>query len=88
MVRITASPLSRRRHRQEVVPEGLRVLEAVGRRFGIEFKWDEFPWSCEYRASTGACAPRTGFATIRKPIGLLRRLRFPGVPDHVSLWSS
>ncbi len=28
---------------REVVPEGLRVLEAAGRKFGIEFKWEEFP---------------------------------------------
>jgi tartrate dehydrogenase/decarboxylase/D-malate dehydrogenase len=24
----------------EVVPEGIRVLEAAGRRFGISFAWD------------------------------------------------
>ncbi|MEE4300791.1 MAG: isocitrate/isopropylmalate family dehydrogenase, partial [Pseudomonadales bacterium] len=29
---------------KEVVPEGMRVLEAAGRRFGIEFVWDEYPW--------------------------------------------
>ncbi len=31
---------------REVVPEGIRVLEAVGRRFGLGFTWDEFDWSC------------------------------------------
>jgi len=39
------------------VPEGVRVLER-GRKFGIAFKWDEFPWSCEYRlkrAKSGSC---------------------------------
>ncbi|HEY6368715.1 MAG TPA: isocitrate/isopropylmalate family dehydrogenase, partial [Candidatus Binatia bacterium] len=38
---------------KEVVPEGMRVLEAAGRKFNIAFRWDEFPWSCEYRAKHG-----------------------------------
>src|SRR6266446_6726980 len=31
---------------KEVVPEGIRVLEAAGRRFGFQFNWHEFDWSC------------------------------------------
>ncbi|HEY7644918.1 MAG TPA: tartrate dehydrogenase, partial [Hyphomicrobiales bacterium] len=31
---------------KEVVPEGIRVLDAAGRRFGISFTWDHFDWSC------------------------------------------
>ncbi len=27
---------------KETVPEGVRVLEAAGRRFGIAFQWQEF----------------------------------------------
>ena len=27
----------------EVVPEGIRVLEAAGRKFGFAFRWDEKP---------------------------------------------
>ena len=38
---------------KEVMPEGLRALEAVGRKFGIEFKFDEFDWSCDYYAKHG-----------------------------------
>ncbi len=37
----------------EVVPEGLRVLEAVGRRYGIDYKYSDFDWSCERYAKTG-----------------------------------
>ena len=36
---------------KEVVPEAIGVLEATGRRFGIEFQFDEFPWSCDHHAS-------------------------------------
>jgi tartrate dehydrogenase/decarboxylase/D-malate dehydrogenase len=32
---------------KEVVPEGLRVLEAVARKFAIEFEFTEFDWSCD-----------------------------------------
>ena len=39
---------------KEVVPEGQRVLEAAGRKFGFALAWDEKPWSCEYYASTAA----------------------------------
>ncbi|HEX7213112.1 MAG TPA: isocitrate/isopropylmalate family dehydrogenase, partial [Methylomirabilota bacterium] len=32
---------------KEVLPEGMRVLEAAGRRFGVDFAWTQFDWSCE-----------------------------------------
>ena len=32
---------------KEVIPEGIRVLEAAGARHGLSFQWEEFPWSCE-----------------------------------------
>ena len=37
---------------KEVVPEGIRVLEAVGARFGFELAWDKLPWSCDTTPST------------------------------------
>jgi len=72
---------------KEVVPEGIRVLEAAGRRFGIEFQWDHFPWSCEYYAATGRMMPEDGLEQIRRHDAVyLGAVGFPGVPDHVSLW--
>ncbi|GIT08366.1 MAG: hypothetical protein CM1200mP30_19960 [Pseudomonadota bacterium] len=32
---------------REVMPEGVRVLEAVSSKFGIKLDWTEFEWSCE-----------------------------------------
>ena len=29
---------------REVMPEGVRVLEAVSSRFGIKLDWSEFEW--------------------------------------------
>jgi tartrate dehydrogenase/decarboxylase / D-malate dehydrogenase len=72
---------------KEVVPEGIRVLEAAGRRFGIDFRWDEFPWSCEYHARHGCMMPDDGLERIRHHDAIfLGAVGFPGVPDHVSLW--
>jgi tartrate dehydrogenase/decarboxylase/D-malate dehydrogenase len=32
---------------KEVVPEGLRVLDAAAARFGFSLGYDHFDWSCE-----------------------------------------
>jgi tartrate dehydrogenase/decarboxylase/D-malate dehydrogenase len=72
---------------REVMPEGLRVMEAAGRKFGIAFRWDEFPWSCEYRARHGHMMPEDALATIASHDAIyFGACGFPGVPDHVSLW--
>ena len=72
---------------QEVMPEGIRVLEAAGRRFGISFKWDEFDWSCDRYSRTGRMMPADGLDRIRNHDAIyLGAVGYPGVPDHVSLW--
>ena len=71
----------------EVVPEGMRVLEAVGRRFDIRFQWTEFPWSCETYMTTGKMMPDDGIDQLRKFDSIyLGAVGYPGVADHVSLW--
>ena len=72
---------------KEVIPEGIRVLEAVGRRFGLSYSWDSFDWSCERFAKTGAMMPAEGLAEIAGHDAIyLGAVGWPGVPDHVSLW--
>jgi len=69
------------------MPEGIRVLEAVGRKFELSFRWDRFPWSCEYYLAEGRMMPEDGLARIRNHDAIfLGAVGFPGVPDHVSLW--
>ena len=34
---------------KEVLPEGIRVLEAAGRRFGFELEWTHYDWSATPR---------------------------------------
>jgi tartrate dehydrogenase/decarboxylase/D-malate dehydrogenase len=72
---------------KEVVPEGMRVLEAAGRRFGFELEWTTFDWSCERYAKTGSMMPDDGLEQLRRFEAIfLGAVGFPGVPDHVSLW--
>ena len=72
---------------KEVVPEGIRVLEAAGRRFGFDFEWTTFDWSCERYTKTGSMMPDDGLEQLRRFEAIfLGAVGFPGVPDHVSLW--
>jgi tartrate dehydrogenase/decarboxylase/D-malate dehydrogenase len=69
------------------VPEGVKVLAAAGRRFGVAFDWDPRPWGCEYYLQTGRMMPPGGLDDIRHHDAIyLGAVGFPGVPDHVSLW--
>ena len=71
----------------EVVPEGLRVLEAAGRRFGFECAFTHFDWNCERYTKTGRMMPEDGLDQLREFEAIfLGAVGFPGVPDHVSLW--
>jgi tartrate dehydrogenase/decarboxylase / D-malate dehydrogenase len=72
---------------KEVVPEGIRVLDAVAAKAGIAFVWDHFDWSCERFAQSGTMMPYDGIAQIRHHDAIfLGAVGFPPVPDHVSLW--
>lgn len=71
----------------EVVPEGIRVLERVGKLYNIEFDWDELNWSCELFAKTGRMMPEDGLDGIKGHDAIfLGAVGYPSVPDHVSLW--
>lgn len=75
---------------KEVMPEGIRVLDAVGRKFGIEFAFDEFDWSCDKYETHGWWMP----PDWRDQIGSHDCIFFGAtgwpaiVPDHKSLWDS
>src|ERR1700716_4495274 len=72
---------------KEVVPEGIRVLEAAAHRFGFQFAWHPFDWSCETYAKTGRMMPQDGLDQLRPFDAIFfGAVGYPGVPDHVSLW--
>ncbi|GBD28384.1 D-malate dehydrogenase [decarboxylating] [bacterium HR31] len=72
---------------REVVPEGVRVLEAAARRFGFQVQAVEFPWGCGYYLEHGVMMPPDGLQQLRAfDAVLLGAVGDPRVPDHVSLW--
>ena len=72
---------------KEVLPEGVRVLEAAGRRFNFQLEFTDFDWSCDRFAKTGKMMPDDGMETLKQFESIfLGAVGWPGVPDHVSLW--
>ena len=71
----------------EVMPEAIKVLEAVAGKYDLAFSFDEKDWSCERFHKQGAMMPEDGLQQIKDSDAiLLGAVGFPGVPDHVSLW--
>jgi len=75
---------------KEVMPEGVRALDAAARKFGLSLAFDHFDWSCDNYAKHGWWMPpdwkdRVGghdcifFGASGWPATVL---------DHVSLWDS
>ncbi len=72
---------------REVVPEGVRVLEALAARYGFDVKFGAFPYGCEYYLKHGVMMPADGLEKLGSfDAILLGAVGDPGVPDHVSLW--
>ena len=72
---------------KEVMPEGLRALEAAGSKFGIDYEFTEFGWNCDDYDKTGRIMPEDGIDQLRPFDAVyLGAVGMPGVPDHVSLW--
>jgi tartrate dehydrogenase/decarboxylase/D-malate dehydrogenase len=76
---------------KEVMPEGLRALEAAARRFDIDLQFTPIEWaSCDYHAKTGAMMPADWKAQLQDHDAIyFGAVGWPAtVPDHVSLWGS
>jgi tartrate dehydrogenase/decarboxylase/D-malate dehydrogenase len=71
----------------EVVPEGIKVLETVGAKYGLDYEFTEYDWGCERYHKTGKLMPDDGIETLKGFDSIfLGACGYPGVPDHVSLW--
>ena len=76
---------------KEVMPEGLRVLEAAAERFGFGLEVEPIEWaSCDYYVEHGQMMPDDWKALlINKDALYFGAAGWPAtVPDHVSLWGS
>lgn len=76
---------------REVMPEGLRVLNAAAERFGINLQYRHIKWaSCDYYGAHGKMMPDDWKAQLDGVDAVLfGAVGWPEtVPDHVSLWGS
>jgi len=73
---------------KEVVPEGLRVLDAAATKFNIAWQWDHFDWNCDYYLKHGLMMPENWKDQIgRHDAIFFGAVGWPAlVPDHISLW--
>ena len=76
---------------REVMPEGLRVVDAAARRFGVALAFDYFDFaSCDFYLEHGRMLP----SDWKQQIGAHEAIYFGAVgwpskvPDHISVWGS
>jgi tartrate dehydrogenase/decarboxylase/D-malate dehydrogenase len=76
---------------KEVVPEGVRVLEAAAKRFGFSLQMDDIDFaSCDYYLKHGTMMPEDWKERLRHADAIFfGAVGWPAsVPDHISLWGS
>jgi tartrate dehydrogenase/decarboxylase/D-malate dehydrogenase len=74
---------------QEVVPQGLAVLDEVARQSSgrIAFAYTEYPWGRDFYHATGKMISDDALDRLREADAIyFGAVGWPDVPDHVSLW--
>jgi tartrate dehydrogenase/decarboxylase / D-malate dehydrogenase len=73
----------------EVVPEGLRILDRLAEQSGgaFSFEYEHFPWGCEYYLKTGRMMDADALDGLAGADAIyFGAVGWPEVPDHISLW--
>ena len=73
---------------KEVVPEGLRVLEAAAKKYNLDLRFDDFDFAnCDYYARHGQMMPDDWKAQIETHDAIFfGAVGWPEtVPDHISV---
>jgi tartrate dehydrogenase/decarboxylase / D-malate dehydrogenase len=73
---------------REVIPEGIRVLEAAAARHDLRLRWQEFPWSCDWYRAHGRMCPEDAPDILRRFDAVyFGAVGNPAVvPDHIAVW--
>src|SRR6266568_6334054 len=74
---------------QEVVPEGLRVLDALASASAghLAFDYEHFPWGSHYYLETGRMLDPDALERLKDFDAIyFGAVGWPSVPDHISLW--
>ena len=68
---------------KEVTAEAVKVLTAVGERFGRSFELEQLPWSADYYLQSGITIPPNGYDLLREFDAIfIGALGDPRVPDN------
>ena len=72
----------------EVIPAGLRVLEALAAgEPGLSLAFERFPWGSEFFRQTGRMMPADGVETLRAFDAIyFGAVGDPLIPDYITLW--
>jgi tartrate dehydrogenase/decarboxylase/D-malate dehydrogenase len=76
---------------KEVMPEGLRALDAAAERFGLNLDYTHIEWGgCDYYATNGKMMPDDWRDQLKNMDAIyFGAVGWPDtVPDHISLWGS
>lgn len=76
---------------KEVLPEGIRVLQAAAERWGFALSFEQMEWaSCEYYSHHGKMMPDDWHEQLSRFDAIyFGAVGWPDtVPDHISLWGS
>ncbi len=70
----------------EVIPEGLKMLDHLAASADFAFHYDPFPWGCEYYLEHGEMMPSDALTTLATYDAIyFGAVGWPTVPDHISL---
>jgi 3-isopropylmalate dehydrogenase len=68
---------------REVTAEAVKVIQAVGERFGRSFDLEHLPWSADHYLQTGVTMPPNGYDRLREFDAIfIGALGDPRVPDN------
>src|SRR4051795_7590023 len=68
---------------KEVTAEAVKIIEAIGKKFGRTFELEHLPWSADYYLETGVTIPPNGYDTLRGFDAIfIGALGDPRVPDN------
>lgn len=73
----------------EVMPQGIQVLEAAARKTGsFSLEWQTYPWGSDYYLATGKMMPADALKILSDYDAIyFGAIGMPSViPDHVTLW--
>ena len=70
----------------EVIEEGIKVLDAVGQEYGIDWTWHEYPWGSEFYRENGVVMPSDALDTLaQSDVIFLGAVGHPDFQDHITL---